>query len=52
MMYMYKYKNQSNVHFSVRVILIFTMPIHATRPSMTMSYNDVSISRSPGFTYE
>lgn len=37
------FKNQGNVHFSFRVILLFTLPIQAPRPSMTLSYNDVSI---------
>lgn len=41
---MYMDKNQSNVHSCFGVIIVNTMPIQATRPILTPSYYDVSIT--------
>lgn len=41
---MFKYKSHSNVHFYIRVIIIYTMSIQAARPSPTLSYDAVSIT--------
>lgn len=38
------YKNRSNVHFYIGVIIIYTMSIQAARPSPTLSYDAVSIT--------
>lgn len=38
------YKSHSNVHFYIRVIIIYTMSIQAARPSPTLSYDAVSIT--------
>lgn len=41
---MFKYKSHSNVHFYIRVIIIYTMSIKAARPSPTLIYDAVSIT--------
>lgn len=41
---MFMYKNRSNVHFYIGVIIIYTMSIQAARPSPTLSYDAVSIT--------
>lgn len=43
---MYMYTNYSDVHICTGVILIYTctFPIPAARPSLTLGYNDVSIT--------
>lgn len=38
------YKNQNNLHFYFGVMIIYTLPMQAARPSLTLSNNDVSIT--------
>ena len=38
---MYMYKNQSNVYFCNGVMNVYTLPIQAAQPSMTLNYNDI-----------
>lgn len=40
---MYMYKNPSNEHFCTGIINVYTLPIQAALPSLTLSYYDVSI---------
>lgn len=41
---MFMYKSHSNVHFYIRVIIIYTMSIQTARPSPTFIYDAVSIT--------
>ena len=40
----YMYKNKSNVRFCIEVIIIYSLPTQAALTSLTLSYNDVSIT--------